>query len=433
MKKILFILLSLLVTANLMAQTSDADPKVLYKKAKKYLQAFNFQQNEENFKNLKKAAEFIDQVVQADEYQESVKAWMLRGDIYNSWLSYENLLMTLNNSNALSNPEAGIKAYQSYRKAYDLAVKKYRKKKILNSLRELAGYLNNAGMALYNQKQYDKALESFEKVLTIDKLLTENGKKSLFEKEEDRLNQLQTVGLVAYQANQLDKAKEYFEMLLQKGVKDPAFYDALFKYYNQKGDEQTALKYLFEGRNAFPDNTSLLFSEINYYIQKGQLDKLIDKLKLAREKEPNNISVVLTEGNVYDNLFQTAIDSGDTAKADKYFKLAKKAYEDALAIDSNNFLALYSMGALYYNKAAAVSKELNKYASDFSAAGQKKYSELKTEMENYFQKALPFFLKAEKQQPQDINTLTALKEIYAHLNQLDKSKTYRDKIEALQN
>lgn len=40
-----------------------------------------------------------------------------------------------------------------------------------------------------------------------------------------------------------------------------------------------ALKYLNAGRSRFPDDTGLLYAEINYYIKEGKLDVLIDKLK----------------------------------------------------------------------------------------------------------------------------------------------------------
>jgi hypothetical protein len=63
----------------------------------------------------------------------------------------------------------------------------------------------------------------------------------------------------------------------------------------------------------------------------------------------------------------------------------------------------------------------------------KKYNEKKAEMELYFDKALPYFEKAEKIEPKDKNTIIALKEIYAKKSLFDKSNEYKNKLEALGN
>ena len=71
------------------------------------------------------------------------------------------------------------------------------------------------------------------------------------------------------------------------------------------------------------------------------------------------------------------------------------------------------MGTLYYNKAALLTQEMNAMAEDFTTAGIKKYDAKKTEILDLFEKALPYFQKAEALDANDVNTLIALKEIYA--------------------
>ena len=53
-------------------------------------------------------------------------------------------------------------------------------------------------------------------------------------------------------------------------------------------------------------------------------------------------------------------------------------------------------------------------------------------MDGLFEQALPYFQKAETRDGNDMNTLIALKEIYARLNDLEKSNGYKARIEALQ-
>jgi len=118
-------------------------------------------------------------------------------------------------------------------------------------------------------------------------------------------------------------------------------------------------------------------------------------------------------GNIYDNLYQSASKDKDDAKAKEYFDLAKKTYSDALAKNPNQLDANYSLGALYYNKAAARTQDMNALPEDFSSDGLAKMKVIRDEVMGLFEKALPFFQKAESIDPNDLNTLIALNEIYA--------------------
>ncbi len=429
MKKYFFVLLSFALVFPAFAQDTSHDYGRDLKKAKKYLSKYIFDQTE-NLDKLAKAAELIDGVVKSEDYMESTKAWTLRGKIYNELAARDEVQLQINNNYEIKDPFVAFKAFESFMKTYENAVKKYRKKDALKGLRETARYLNSIGYALYSKKDFENAYKNFNAVLKIDDLLKENDKKRVFSKEDDYLNEVYIAGIAAMSANQLDKAKDHFEYLLSKNFDKPVVYEGLFKFYLDK-DPAKAEEYLTKGRAKYPDETSLLFAEINFYLKKGELDKLIDKLKLARQKEPNNVSIVVTEANIYDNIYQKALDSNDVSKADEYFAKAKKTYEEALKMEPNNFIATYSLGALYYNKAAAVLKEVNKLAEDFSKEGMKKYETKKAEMDGYFDQALPFFEKARKLNPKDRNTLIALKEIYARKNMMEKSMECKKQLDAM--
>jgi len=112
--------------------------------------------------------------------------------------------------------------------------------------------------------------------------------------------------------------------------------------------------------------------------------------------------------------------------------MCRSYYQQALTIDAKSFDAVYSIGALWYNKAAAYSIELNNLSSDYSAAGNKKYEAKKAQMDETFSKALPFFQQAEELNPKDANTLIALKEIYARQDKLDLVEQYKQKIDNLE-
>ena len=81
--------------------------------------------------------------------------------------------------------------------------------------------------------------------------------------------------------------------------------------------------------------------------------------------------------------------------------------------EPKNMDAVYSLGALYYNKAAFRTQEMNALPEDFSSAGLKKLEKMLTEAMGLFDEALLYFLKAESIDANHLNSLIALSEIYA--------------------
>jgi hypothetical protein len=213
--------------------------------------------------------------------------------------------------------------------------------------------------------------------------------------------------------------------------KDSAFvYAGLYKI-KLKNDREGALKLLQQGRVKYPLDNSMLFNEINHYLQDGKLNDLIIKLKEGIEKEPKNTSLVFTLGNVYDNLSQKET---DPAKQEELQKEAMVYYAKTLEMDSKNVDAIYSIGATFYNRAAKLSLELKKLGDlPPNKENDKKYNAKEKEMIVEFDKALPFFQKAEALNANDKNTLIALKEIFAKKNDLTLSKEFKTRFENVEN
>ena len=230
-----------------------------------------------------------------------------------------------------------------------------------------------------------------------------------------------------YYGDEGEEVLPLFKKLHGMGSEEPLVYEALYSIVS-KTDKEAALGYLTDGRKKFPDNTSLLFSEINYYLTEGKLDKLIDNLKAAIAAEPDNVSVKNTTGNVYEQLAAKEKEAGNTEKANEYMDLAKDYYGQALTQKPEDFDANYSIGALYYNDAAAMTSKINEYAQDYSAEGTKKYNEANEKMMGLFEKALPYFEKAYSVKPEDTNTMIALKEIYVRQNNMDKANELKAKL-----
>jgi tetratricopeptide (TPR) repeat protein len=131
-------------------------------------------------------------------------------------------------------------------------------------------------------------------------------------------------------------------------------------------------------------------------------------------------------------LYQKSEAAGDKVKAEEYFNESLNYYNQGIAKDAKNVDAIYSVGALYYNRAAVLTQKLNKLADDYSKDGLKKYQDMRAQVFEQFEKALPFFKKAENLDPNDTNTLIALKEIFAKKDQLDISKALKERLENVQ-
>ena len=78
-------------------------------------------------------------------------------------------------------------------------------------------------------------------------------------------------------------------------------------------------------------------------------------------------------------------------------------------------------------------KELQKLDADYSKEGIRKYDAKKAEVFAQFDNALPYFQKAEALNPNDRNTLIALREIYAKKDDLVISNEFKKRLENIDN
>ncbi len=431
MKKLILALAAVMLVFTVQAQNG----KKAVRKASSALGAFNLDQNN----NKEKLQEAIDQIeigIEDPETAKEAKTYLTKGEIYNEIANQYLIASQLDQSTeglpAVGNP-AKVAA-KAFIKAYEMAEKRWEKRDATKGMAQAQGHLSNIGvMAFQEEQNYQKAFDNFDLVLDLHKILQDEREDSSLKTEDDYLNQLYITGLAAINAEEMEEAKAYFQKLYDKKYDKAAVYESLYKITatdESKMDE--AYAYLEEGRKMFPDDVSLLFAEINHFLRIGKLDELIDKLKAAIEKEPENVSLYSTLGNVYDNLYQTALKEGNEEEADKNFESAMKYYKQATEQDPDYVDAIYSIGALYYNKAAVMTQDLNKYADDYSKEGLKKYEALKEKIFAEFDNALPYFQKAEAINPNDMNTLIALKEIYARKDDLKVSNEFKNRIDRLQ-
>jgi len=426
MKKLALGLLSLfLVVGSINAQ----EGKKALKKGSKLLVEYG-KNASVNADKLSEGLSLIAKALESDEVSGNAKMVNQAADAYKAVVRGQINAVFLDPTFKIANGGDLLQAVSLYKKAMELDPKKGVKK----ALAGLVGVQANAIdlSSIYgNTQDYANAYTYAKQALDLHTMLADKGGKSNFS-DDALLNDHKyfTAATGYYSQNGADVAS-IFEDLIATGTDKSLPYEALYNTYAADNKEK-AVGFLEKGRAAFPEDTGLLFAEINYYLTEGKLDVLTGKLKTALEQEPDNITIYTTLGNVYDQLNQGSRDAGDLAKADEYFAESMSYYDQALAKDPANFDAVYSQGALYYNKAASLTGKINELANDFSAAGTKKYDALKKEMDGYFGEAMPYFIKAEGMNGKDLNTLVALREIYARQSKMDKVGEYKAKIEAIQ-
>ena len=262
-------------------------------------------------------------------------------------------------------------------------------------------FINN-GVTAYQNKNYEKAVEYFEKGIGAQAF---GGK-------------LDTAAMyylaIAYEkAGKDSNAIETYKALTKMGYEGkgdgPKIYYYLSDLYKKQGNLEEAHKVIVEGRQKYPEDKALLTEEIDYYLKAGKDDEALKTLDEAITKDPNKAILYYARGTIYDK-------KGDVEKA-------AADYQKAIELDPENFDAYYNMGALYYNQGADYNNKANELPLDQTA----KYDEFMKLSQEAFEKAIPYLEKANQLKPDDIATANTLIKLYTRTNQLEKDKALKAK------
>jgi tetratricopeptide (TPR) repeat protein len=278
---------------------------------------------------------------------------------------------------------------------------------IMNQFPSLANIFYNRGAKQYqDEKAYDKALKTFESSLFIS---------SLSGKVDTAI--IYFAALSAEKGNNLKKANSYYKQVAQykygRNDNERAYYWLVYaNTYKSLNDTVNYLKALKSGIDKYPKaNVNLLVEITNYYIKANKGKEALVYIKAAIQKDPKNVNLIFSEGTLYDRL-----DSTEKAIA---------CYENAIQLDSTKIDPLYNLGICHFNKGV----EFSKLASD--EKDDNKYKELTSKSDSYFKKALPYFEKAHKLNPKDIDVISRLKESYYKLKMNDKYEATKKEIEGM--
>ncbi|HZH68739.1 MAG TPA: tetratricopeptide repeat protein [Chitinophagales bacterium] len=344
--------------------------------------------------DVEKAKENIDGAFSDESMNEWSKAWRVKGDVYKS--IYE--LKDVNSSLYASTPNTLTIAKEAYIKFYNIEEKPKRKAQIKDGLKSVGAYFYNNGIAAYGKNNWEVAYDNFNQALEISEFLYDKDLESTID-----TNAYFVVLLSSYNSQNLEDALKAGEKLVELNDERPEVYTVLINVHQQMGNDKEYEKTITEARSKFPDDTDILFHEINLYLKNDELDKLEEKLELAIDVDPNNPSLYQAMASVYDR-------KGNQEGA-------LKMYDKAIEADPQYIDAYINKASIYNKEANVVIEKMN------SEMDNKKYDLLKRERDAIFKdKMIPLLRKALSINPDNENVKVVLKEIYARLDMMDEVK-----------
>lgn len=341
-----------------------------------------------------------------------------------------------------TNTQKALEAGEAYQEA--IKIKPAMKLSLANSLANLRSVVVNSAVEDQNAGKFEAAAEKMKSVYDI------------VGEQDD----LYFAGMFMINAKKYDEALEYFETLLRKGYtgqlteyvatdketgevigfqdektrdlsmktgqyinpetrETPSKKGELLRYitliYREKGDNDKVKEVLKTARLENPDDKDLILLDAEYSYESGDLanyNKLIDEMIAADPENPE----------LYFNIGARSQELGEDEKAVGY-------YEKAIDLDPKYEAPLINLAILKLAKEAPLIEEMNNLG--MSAADNKRYDELKEQREAIYKEALPLLEKASNLNPNNVEVLRTMTNIYGQLGNEAKQNEMKAKLAAM--
>ena len=350
--------------------------------------------------------------------KDETKMYYYRGMIYLDYIMMasmdEGIMKELE---AMEEEQLELASFGSLKKCIELDTKNQWKSDVNRRIESLRAMMFNAGAEMFNQKNYEAAYDAFDGSVKMYDVLS----------KPDTLAMI-NAALAAENLNRFDEAFSYYKMCADNNYgKGAEMYQSMIRVLNspknENKDDQKILSVIEEGKNKFPNDFVLNVEEFNFWYNKGDNEKAQQALQNAIEADPTNKILHFNIGVTYDNLAKTEHEAKNHEKAFEYIEKAVTGYKSAIELDDKYVDAYYNLGALYVNE----SQEIQSIANDYD--GEKYEQEMKRGQET-MQKGVPYLEKVLTFTPNDKNTLSVLKIIYANMDDMENYKRIKALLEA---
>lgn len=269
---------------------------------------------------------------------------------------------------------------------YKVDASKYYDAEVKDGMIQLTYYYQNIGVYYYQNSEFEKAFNIFEKVVTLQKQINA---------DKIELAAYHNAAFASFNAKMYNRSIPYLNTLIDSNyTKQNSLVEykrSLVRSFLEQGDTNTAVMKL-KTYNTGDTIMEFLKEEVSILLAQNKQKDALTRMEIMADKH-------LNDPIVYENIAKIYQQMGEYEKS-------KKFYSDALAIDDNRVDSHYGLGALLVI-------ESNKLA------GEKQKAKLK--------EAIPELEKARALSPNDHDTLKALFQIYTNLGMPDKA----DEIKAL--
>jgi tetratricopeptide (TPR) repeat protein len=368
----------------------------------------NVRQTASNFLKdgkLDKALENINICLQDASMAQDAKAWFIKGNIY---LEIAN---SKDEKFKSLDPQPLQKALEAYKKAIEYDPKKDYYDDIFAKLTWQHNNYYNAAVDSYNRKSYKEAMQNFEDAASTLSIA----------------NVPDTISLLyaAFNANlagEKEKQKQYYIDLLKNGARSVVIYATLADLYRIDKDSASALKVIRLGKKLYPNNLQMTLSESNVYIFFNNVPKALSTLTLAAEKDSTNYLVFNAIGINYQKIYEDTLKP--PAVRSEAYKKAEVAYLKAIKLKSDFYDVQLNIASLYFNSAVPIALKANGLPLD----AKEEYDKLTNQANAYYKLALPYLVRADQLEPNDMNSLNSLRQIYSSLGDAANLKIIQGRI-----
>ena len=333
------------------------------------------------------AATYIDEAITLEKAAIKDKTWRYRGEIY----------LNIAQDSVLSGayPQALWVARDSYKKAQELDVKESYKREIIIGLGLVQTTAGNQGISDYANENYGPAARKFDLSAEVAGMFDVLDTMAIF-----------NAALCYEKANDIDNAVARYKTCGESGYQVPNVYLFAANILRQNGRTEDALIELQSARVQFPREQSLIIEELNIYLEAQDYARAENNLKLAAEGDPDNEILWFSLGSVYDNLDKT--------------EMAAEAYLKAISIAPDYFDANYNLGAMYFNQAVeGINAANDMWKPRMTKAETAQQKTIEDGAKDKFLSGRPYLEAAHNANPQDLDTVLSLRDIYARTGQDD--------------
>lgn len=291
------------------------------------------------------------------------------------------------------------KAYQALAKAKEVAEVDFLLKG-LNFAAILQNQYNVEGNNAYSLNNKIKAAKMFEGSLQVSELMGQIDTLTIY-----------NTGMAYFYGGDYQSALPYFEKVLALGdQKSGDVYYYISTTQQNLGHKDLALETIEKGFELFPQSPTVMSGIINAYMNNNKdPERLVSIIHDAQKLDSTNVSLFITEGAIWDKI-------GRNDKAEEaFFKAAK--------LDPENSMVYFNIGLVRTKNRDQLTDQAQKLDLN-DATG---YDNLMAQSVVAAKGAIEMLEKAHKLNPNEVNTIALLRELYYTLR--DEDPTNQDKYE----